>query len=257
MEKFNRTVKRALDILELVKNSDHPLCGKEIAQRMDMPQASAFDITKTLLMEGYLEYANPSSKSYVIGVKCFEIGSGYISHMDLVQIAQPYTEKLMRLSNSTSFLAGVYKNQIIYLNKTEAPTSVRTSAVLGSRRDLGNTGLGKAILACYPEERVAEIFRETRFTETTEHTIRTLDALRADLEKTRRRGYAIDDREGNIDVYCIAAPIRDHTGEPVAAVSVAMLYSMKTDELMGTLSRAISDSALEISRKIGYTGQLY
>lgn len=257
MEKINRTVKRALDVLELMRNEDRPLTCKEIAQLLDMPQTSAFDITRTLFLEDYLEYAAPASKAYVLGMKCFEIGTGYMKRLNLVQIAQPYTEHLMQLSNSTCFLAGIYKHQIIYLSKIEAPTAVHTSAVLGSRLYMYNTGLGKAILACYSPEKVAEIFAKSEIVATTEHTITDLDALNADLERTRKRGYAIDDREGNMEVYCLAAPIRDHSDQPVAAISVAMLYSARTDALVDTLSKALSEDALAISRKLGYKGPLY
>ncbi len=257
MEKINRTVKRALEVLELLRTEDRPLTCKEVAQMLEMPQTSAFDIIRTLLSEGYIEYAGPLSKAYVLGVRCFELGTGYLKRMNLVQIAQPYAEQLMKMSNSTSFVAGIYKNQIIYLSKIEAPTSVHTSAVLGSRRYMYNTGLGKAILACYPPEKVAEIFAGSTITATTEHTIVTLDALQADLERTRKRGYAIDDREGHIDVYCLAAPIRDHSGQPVGSISVAMLYSMRTETLVDTISTALAESALAISRTLGYSGELF
>ena len=257
MEKSNRTVKRALDILELLRNEDRPLTCKEIAQLLDVPLTSAFDITRTLLQEDYLEYAAPTSKAYVLGVKCFEIGMGYMKRLNVVQIAEPYAERLMKISNSTCFVAGIYKHQIIYLSKIEAPTSVHTSAVLGARRYMYSTGLGKAILACYPNEKVAEIFGKSEIKPFTEYTIVSLDKLYEDLEQTHKRGFSIDDREGNTDVYCVAAPIRDHTDQPVAAISVAMLYSMRTDALVASISKEICEAALAISRKMGYTGSLY
>ncbi len=254
MEKYNRTVKRTLDILGLIRAEGRPLTCREIAQKLDMPQTSAFDITRTLLQEEYLEYASPGSKAYSLGVRCFEVGSGYTQRLNLVQIVQPYAEQLMRLTNSTCFLAGIYKHQIIYLNKIESPASVHTSAELGSRRDMYCTGLGKAILACYSPEKVTEFFQDSKIYPTTEYTIVKLDDLLTDLERTRKRGYAIDDREGNIDVYCIAAPIRDQSGQPCASISVAMMYSVRTDKLVESLAEAITEAARAISRKLGYTG---
>ncbi|MDO4565000.1 MAG: IclR family transcriptional regulator [Clostridia bacterium] len=257
MEKNNRTVKRTLEIMELIREANRPLTCREIAQRLNIPQTSAFDITRTLLMEEYLEYAAPGSKAYTLGVKCFELGSGYTQRQNLVQLVQPYAERLMNLSNSTCFLASIYKHQIIYLNKIEAPTSVHTSAVLGSRGYMHNTGLGKAILARYPMDKVEEIFSKSNIEKLTDFTITTLDELKLDLERTRQRGYAIDDREGNIDVYCIAAPIIDHTSQPIAAISVAMMYSARTDILVEQLSGVLVESAQAISRKLGYSGSLY
>ena len=57
------------------------------------------------------------------------------------------------------------------------------------------TSVGKAILAFLPEERITEIVRRTRFERFTHRTIATPEALRAEIEKTRRRGYAVDDEE--------------------------------------------------------------
>ena len=57
------------------------------------------------------------------------------------------------------------------------------------------TSVGKAILAFLPEERINDIIRRTRFERFTNRTIATAEALRTEIEKTRRRGYAVDDEE--------------------------------------------------------------
>jgi len=116
------------------------------------------------------------------------------------------------------------------------------------------TGLGKSILACYCKEEVERIFDKTNIVKLSDHTITDINVLLKDLEATRKRGYAIDDREGNNDVYCIAAPIIGSEGKPIAAISVAMMYSMRTDALVEDLGTTISSYALTISRKMGYTG---
>lgn len=257
MEKIIRTVKRAIDVLVLLKTENKPLTCKEIAQRLDIPLTSAFDIARTLLVEEFIEYANEAAKSYVIGPRCFEVGMAYSNRSSLLAVARPYEEKLMQMSNATSFIAGVYKNKILYLDKIEAPTAVRTSAELGSQADMYSSGLGKSILAAYPENRVVEIFSQSEVIPYTDFTLTTLPALLEDLKKTRERGYAVDNREGNINMYCVAAPIRDHSDHVIAAISVATLYTQEMEKHTEEYGRIISSYAKEISRKLGYYGELY
>lgn len=257
MEKFNRTIKRGLEIMEILKDNN-PLSCKEIAAILKMPLSSTFDIMKTLYSSGYLEFADERSKLYRIGPKAFEIGASYIQQRDFLPIARPYAEQLMHLSNSTSFIVTVYNDQIIYLDKIEAPTSVHTSAVLGSRMDMYCSGLGKSILACYTDEEVTRIFNKTKVVAYSEFTITDLHVLLENLKSIRERGYSIDDREGNKDVYCIAAPIKNFDDKPIGAISVAMMYSFRTDDLTKKLGEAVSKSAMEISKKMGYhNGALY
>jgi len=90
--------------------------------------------------------------------------------------------------------------------------------------------------------------RLERFTET---TIADPAALLVELEKIRRRGYAIDDGEMTVGVYCVAVPVRNHLGETVAALSSsvpdARLSPEKVDEMIAVLTK----QADAISRALG------
>lgn len=252
MEKINRTLKRALDVLQLIKDSEKPLTTHEVSSALNIPESSTFDIIRTLYVEGYLENSSDGLKSYVLGPKVFEIGTAYLNNTSISKIARPYVEKLMKYTNATAFLAVENNGQIIYLDKIEAPTSVRTSAELGSRQEMYCTGLGKSILSLYPDEKVRKIFENTKIQALTEHTIINIDDLMKDLNKARERGYAIDDREGNIYVRCVACAIRDSSREPVAAISVAMMYSAVDEAILNKYGNKVKEYAKEISHKLGY-----
>jgi DNA-binding IclR family transcriptional regulator len=255
VRKLNRTVKRAIDILQLIKDKGDALTLKEISEQMDMPISSTFDIVHTLYSERFLEYNTSDRKIFSIGVRAFEIGMTYRQKTNLIELVHPYAEKLMRLTNSTAFLAIVDDKEIVYLDKVEAETSVRTSAVLGSRKDMYSTGLGKAILMYYPEEKIREIFSRYDVTAYTEYTITNIDRLLDDLRQARHRGFATDDREGNINVLCIAHALFDPHGKPFASISIATMHSSLNKQLIEKYGEIITESALEISKKLGYLGQ--
>ena len=93
---------------------------------------------------------------------------------------------------------------------------------IGSSNPVHCTSVGKAILAFLPEERDRPRFcAAPRFERFTQRTIATPEALRAEIEKTRRRGYAVDDEELEEGLRCIAVPLLDAQRLPVAAVSVS------------------------------------
>ena len=204
-----------------------------------------------------IEPANTDSKSYVIGPLCFEIGISFSRRNNLLAVAGPYAELLMQACNTTSFIAGLYNDKILYLDKKEAKTSVRTSAELGSANDLYSSGLGKSILASYTNESIGRMFASSSISAHTPYTLTTLAALMEDIEKTRKRGYAIDNREADINVYCIASPIYDSSNTAVAAISIALLYTSDVVKYSDNYGSLVSQYALEISHKLGYTGSLY
>lgn len=252
MGKVNRTVKRALDILKLLKDKNKPMTITQISIALDLPRSSTFDILHTLLQEGYTEYDNKALKSYMLGLKVFEVGAAYLNNTDLSPTARPFLEKMMAEAGATAFLAIENNGQLVYLDKVEAPAAIRTSAVLGSRSEMYCTGLGKALLTTYPDSKVRRIFDKSNVKKHTENTITDFDALMKELKKTRVRGYAIDNRETDRELFCIAAPVFDMTGNSVAAISLAIMYAKLDKSLIDKYSELVTSCALQISKRLGY-----
>jgi len=112
--------------------------------------------------------------------------------------------------------------------------------------------VGKAILAFLPPERATEILKRVRFERMTTRTIATPEALRAELEKTRRRGYAVDDEELEEGLRCIAVPILDAQRLPVAAVSVSGPSFRVTAQKLPTIANHLLQCVRGISMDMGY-----
>jgi len=114
------------------------------------------------------------------------------------------------------------------------------------------TSVGKAILAFLPEERINEIIRRTRFERFTTRTIGTAEALRTEIEKTRRRGYAVDDEELEEGLRCIAVPLLDAQRQPVAAVSVSGPSFRVTAQKLPAIANHLLQCVRGISTDMGF-----
>lgn len=113
-----------------------------------------------------------------------------------------------------------------------------------------STGIGKAMLAAYDDE-VRAILDRAGMPARTEHTFTDIDRFLAELTTGRRRGYTVDFEENELHTRCVAAPVLDHRGKPVAAVSVSALAFDMDQARMKALAPLVNQAALEISEALG------
>jgi len=251
---LNKSCARTIDILELLSQAQEPLTLNQICEELSLPKSSAFEILNTLIQREAVVYANEQLKSLKLSMKIFRIGTSVLAQTDLYGTAHPMLVRLGKAVGETVYLAVENHGRITYLDKVENQQPIRATCVIGSSNYMHVTGLGKALLAAYPESRVRRIIGHGPLKAFTPQSIASPERLMRELEGVRQRGYAIDDRESMESVHCIAAPIRDHTGGAVAAISLAALYSRMTEEYAASLCGPLLDTALEISRQLGFTG---
>ncbi len=252
---MNKSAARAVDILVLLAKSPQPLTQFDIGKELDIPKSSLFDLMYTLMEKGVVEYENEKLKTFKLSIKVFEIGTSVLKKADLYDISRPYLERLSEDLKETLFLGVENGGEVVYLNRVDKVVSSITTAVgIGMRREIHCTGLGKAILASYPQDHVAQIWNMADRTEAyTPTTLLTLDDLLLDLEMTRKRGYAIDNRERENEIFCVAVPIFGIGDRALAAISIATLYLKMDEERVAEYSNKLINSALSISRSLGCT----
>lgn len=252
--KVNKSVARAIDIVGLIAGRKDDLTTTEISRCLRLPKSSTFELLSTLVEKGYLEITE--NKTFRLGVKLFQDGFSYLGKTDLRREARPFLEKMMLESGETVFLVTESNGRVVYIDKVESTSSIKTSSTLGSMNPMHCTGVGKALLAAYSDERVGEIVETVPLLPMTCHTITDLNKLKQDLESTRNRGYAIDDKESEIEVSCVAAPIYDSAGQPIAAISIAGLSSrMLNPAKVHELGMLVMNTALTVSKRMGYRAE--
>lgn len=253
--RVNKSAERALDLLVLLAKSGSALTLNEICTELGLPRSSGFELVQTVLYKGFIEFDDARLKTYRLGLGAFETGMAYLSNMGIPHLARPILQELNKQTGSTAFLGIEDKGKIVYLDKAENYSIMRPTAKLGSRRFMHTTGLGKALLAAMPTDKIQYILGDSDIPAKTAFSKVNLPDILQDMKEIRERGYSIDDREDNLEMYCIGSAVYDQSNQPVAAISVANMYSTMTPEREEMIVKLVTEAAMKLSRQLGYSGE--
>lgn len=249
--KLNRTLVRAIDILELLSKNKEGYSLSQIATILDCPKSSIFDIMKTLLYKNMVTEDNQGGISkYKIGLQAFLIGSSFINNVDIVNVAKNDLINLANQMHATTFIAVLDDFKVTYIYKYESERSIITTANIGTKGALHSTGLGKVLLAFAPDNVFKEAMKKITYDPLTPYTITSPEKFIEEIQRVRKNGYAIDNRENSLYQFCSAAPIRDYSGKVIAAISCSGLYEELIN--LNDLGFIVKKVADEISNKLGY-----
>jgi IclR family acetate operon transcriptional repressor len=190
---------------------------------------------------------------YVLGLRLAELGHVALDTLEIRAKARPVLEGLMEATRETVHLMLLDGQTGLYVDRVESPQRVRVSSSVGHREYLHCSGVGKAILASLPPSRLAEVIARG-LPRLTPRTITHPGRLRRHLAGVVRRGYAIDNEEGEPGIRCVGAPVFDHRGDVVASVSVAgPAYRLPLAQLAAWGPR-VAEAAAAISAALGFRG---
>ena len=243
-------VVKVLKILEAIHDAPAGLQLKQVAKQTAINKSTAYRFLAHLEGEGYL-YRDDAG-AYVIGPKLARLGSGINYEESLRKISRPILHKLWMTTGETVNLSVLDGQDALYLDVIESSHTFRLASQVGSRRPLYCTSLGKAMMAFLPPEQVEELVGSFTFVRSTPHTLVHRTKLKKDLERTRQRGYALDDEEAVLGARCVAAPVFDAGGNVAAAVSVSGPITRITVGKVPIVGTVVRDAAAEISARLGY-----
>jgi DNA-binding IclR family transcriptional regulator len=241
---------RAFAVLDLLGESEMPIGLAQVASSLQLHKSTAHRFL--MVLERHRMVERTGSGKFRLGLRLFDFGNRAIEQYDLRDRAQPHLRRLVAETEETAHLCILEQTRVIYIDKIEPARSVRMITRIGSSNPVHCTSVGKAILAFLPEERIADILRRTRFERLTHRTIATPEALRVEIEKTRRRGYAVDDEELEEGLRCIAVPILDAQRLPVAAVSVSGPSFRVTAQKLPAIANQLLQCVRGISVDMGF-----
>jgi len=248
-----QSVYRALKLLEYVCTSDdhRGVSLSELSERIGLSKPSVYRLLNTLQAFHFVS-KEPETGLYRPGPGLIELAQKGLERFEIRSIALPYLEDLQKKTNETVHLAILDSGEVVYLEKRESTQTIRMYSAVGRRAPAHCTGLGKAILAFLPKDERRRILKEKGLKAYTSKTITSLFEFEAECERIRERGFAFDLGEHEKEIRCVAAPIFDHRGYPVAALSVAV-PAFRTDiDQLKIMGKEVWLTAVRISANLGY-----
>ncbi|THD83449.1 IclR family transcriptional regulator [Aliigemmobacter aestuarii] len=237
-----QSLDRALSLLERLAASSG-MTLSELATDTDESVATVYRALVTLQTHGMVEAEEPGQVWHV-GAGAFRVGSAFLRRTKIVERARHPMDRLMRETGETANLGVESGDQVLFVSQVETHQAIRAFFPPGTMGPMHVSGIGKALLAWYPPEKVAGIVARRGLERFTSLSITSETALARDLARTRDRGFAIDDQERTEGMRCVAAPIFNAHGEPVAGLSVsgpAFRVGLSDTARLGEMVRAAAD----------------
>lgn len=247
-----QTIQKAGELLALY-DRDHTEWGvREAATKLKIAKSSAHDLMSSLAKLGLLN--KTEGNRYRLGWRLVTLSETLLATTELRKEARPVLEDLAARYQETIHLAVLDDTQAVYADKLEGRQAVRVELTsLGARLYAHCSALGKVLLAYSSEEEVKRIIKTAGLPRFTENTITDEQELLENLVKIRKQGYAYDMEEILPDLCCVAAPIYDHRGQVIAAISMSIpAYRFRRSQT--EFRDAVMRAAKSISKRLGYYG---
>ncbi len=226
---------------------------QEIESRIEGSHYQIEKIVEVLINRGYIDF-NKKKKTYSLGIKNFEVGYSYISHVEIRKLAKPYLQYLGERFQENVYLALRSGFEIVYIDSYEVNRSVLVRSRVGRLLPMYASASGKIHLAEMDQDELEEFFKEVKLIPYTNKTITEKNLLIEHIRQVKQQGYAIDDEEWEEEVKCLSVPVRNHTGKVAAALTLsAPSYRVPKEKLITEVKDEFIKKASELSEKLGYS----
>lgn len=240
---------RALDVLEALA-AHEGVTLTELADYLDQSPATMHRVLATLEHRHYVE-SNPERQEWFVGPETFRLGSAFLRRTNIVERSRSVMRDLMARTGETANLGIERDGDVLFVSQVETHETIRAFFPPGTRSPLHASGIGKALLSAFDDERLEAFIKNAPFNRFTDKTISNAEQLREAINQTRQRGYSFDDEERTIGMRCVAASIVNSYGEAVAGISISGPTVRMTDTKIREIGSWVVDSAAEVSKRLG------
>jgi IclR family transcriptional regulator, pca regulon regulatory protein len=215
---YVQSLDRGLAVIRCFSAEAPRLTISDVARKTGLTRAAA---RRFLITLGALGYVGSNGRQFFLTPRVLRLGYAYLSSQSLADVSQTYLEQLASVvheSCSASVLDGF---DIVYVARAATKRIMTISLSVGTRLPAHPTSMGRVLLAALPDDQIDAYVESVPLEQLTDRTIVDRRALRAELEKTRARGWCIVDQELEDGVRSVAVPVHDDAGRVVAAVNTS------------------------------------
>lgn len=238
-----------LQILDLFSDTRQVIGIGEMARELGVHRSTTSRLAATLAACGYLAQTDDAGR-YRLGDRLFKLGQLAVPETDLRIIAAEELGLLVERFGETAHVGVLEGRAVTSIVVIDGWRPLRLHGQVGKRSPAHCSSLGKALLSCLSPAQLSRLYAGVKLESFTPNSIRTLSALRAELERTRERGYAFDDQELEVGLRCVGAPVCGAAGEPLASVSMSGPLSRMQGDLLCQLAQELPAVAARIAERV-------
>lgn len=246
-----RSVIQVLRTFDYLETCRHGAGVTEVAEALSVHKSTASRLLATMRSEGYVTRSAVTGK-YSLGIRLVELAKAKLDQFDVRAYARPYMEELSQRTEETIHLAILEQDKLVYIDKIDTTHLLVMRSRIGYRISPHCTALGKTILAVLPEDDRDAIIERTQFHRFTPNTITEPATLKEHLQQVAIQGFAFDDEEHEEGIRCASAPIRDHSGGVVGAISISAPIVRMSKQRMQEMGVLVKDACSRLSTSLGY-----
>lgn len=199
---------------------------------------------------GYIRQEK-DTKRYRIGRSLFALAASSLDEIKMVNLATPILEGLSRDTGESAHFAVRMGDTVVVIARTSGSGAFQLTDRVGVIRPAHCTALGKVILASLRDDQLDRFLERSELTPSTEKSITKIPVLRREIEEVRRSGVAFDDGEFNIEVRCVAVPVRNFTGQIIGALGISGPVWRLSLQLLGSCAKVVQAAAEHLSSEFG------
>lgn len=249
---FVQSLARGLDVIRAFDADHAQLSQAQIAERTGLARAV---VRRSLITLQHLGYVGAHGRQFHLMPRILELGFGYLSASRLPELALPTMEQLVRTVKESVSMSVLDGEQIVYVARVPVSRIMTIALGVGARLPAFAASMGRVLLAGLPDDQLDSWLSRARLYSITPHTLCTPKALKAEILKVRRQGFALVARELEIGLFSAAVPIRSRRGEVLAGLNVSMQFRADSkSSAIRVMLPALRKAQAEIERIIAHAG---
>lgn len=248
------SVEKALKILLSFCAEQSSWGVREMSSHLQLSPATVQRLLQTLKHYGFVDQ-DPDTRQYRLGTVYFRFLDTLQSTYPIVSAALPFMKRLLARTQETVHLNVVDGTERVCLEHMESPQQLKAGMPVGNRSPLYAGASSKCLLAYSPAEFIETYLRQCTPRALTENTIISKNKLAAEISRTKKRGYAVSLGERTPGLGSLSAPILNHNGTILAALSLALPeLRFRNNAHRALCLKELCAAAVELSRGMGHHG---
>jgi DNA-binding IclR family transcriptional regulator len=250
-KKADRTdmVGKALSLLVLLGDEPRGASAAEISRRAELPFSTTYRLLGSLARDGFVDY-EPDGRRYHLGLRIFQLGQRVSNHHGFAGTAMPVLRRVTEQTGEATILSVRDGNHHLTVNKVDGPQIFRVTSDPGHLGSLSTTAVGKALVAFAEDAERERLLEELPLEALTDKSITDRQLFRDEIERTRRRGYAVMDEENEAGMRAVAVPLLNGQGHAFASLATAVPVFRLSLEALEAHVPLLQDAAAELAARL-------